>query len=172
MKFIQFTHVDSETGINVAAEPAKNGPVFPAVAGLQFEWARESQYPTAVPAFFGTCPDDSDIYIDGVIAEFAQADYEQMRADEMSARPTERDVAKIQRQIAVDAITVTVNGKVFDGDETSQTRMARAIIGMQATSTPTLTWVLSDNTVTEATVTELTEALVLAGQAQSDVWVL
>lgn len=172
MKYLQFTYVDAGTGISVAAEPAQSGPVFPAVAGLQFGWARESQYPTAVPAFFGTCPDDSDIYIDGVIAEFAHADYEQMWADEMNARPTERDAAKLLRQIAVDAITVTVNGKVFDGDETSQTRMARAIIGMQATGTSTLAWVLNDNTVTEATVAELTEAMVLAGQAQSDVWVL
>ena len=87
MKYLQFTHVDSETGINVAAEPAQNGPVFPAVVGLQFEWARESQYPTNAPALFGTCPDESGINIDGVIAEFNQGDYEQMRADEMNARP-------------------------------------------------------------------------------------
>jgi hypothetical protein len=172
MKYLHFTNVDAVTGISIAAEPAQNGPVFPAVLGLQFEWARESQYPTAVPDLFGTCPDDSDIVIDGVIAEVSQTDYEQMKTDEMSRRPTERDVAKTLRTASVAAITVTVNGKIFDGDETSQTRMARAIIGMQATSTPTLTWVLHDNTVTEATVAELTEALVLAGQAQSDVWVL
>lgn len=83
-----------------------------------------------------------------------------------------RDKAKIERQKAVDNIKVTVNGKVFDGDEISQGRMARAIIGLQAVGQATITWVLADNTPTEATLAELTEALCLAGQAQADVWVI
>lgn len=83
----------------------------------------------------------------------------------------EREEWKQQRQAAVDAITVTVNGKVFDGDEVSQTRMARAIIGMQAAQAATINWTLADNTVTQATVAELTEALILAGQRQAELWV-
>ena len=82
-----------------------------------------------------------------------------------------REEWKRQRQTAVDTITVTVNGKVFDGDEVSQTRMARAIIGMQAAQTGSLVWVLADNTPTQVTVAELTEALVLAGQRQAELWV-
>jgi hypothetical protein len=54
--------------------------------GLQFVWARESAYPTDVPHFFGTCPDDSDTQIDGVLGIFSQADWEQMQADEMRNR--------------------------------------------------------------------------------------
>ena len=84
---------------------------------------------------------------------------------------SEREEWKQQRQQAVDSITVTVNGKVFDGDELSQTRMARAIIGMQAAQVSELVWVLADNTPTMVTVAELTEALVLAGQAQAALWV-
>lgn len=87
MKYLQYTCVDAVTGISVAAEPSQNGPAHPDVAGLQFEWARESRYPTPVPDYFGTCPDESDYFIDGVICELSQADYEQMRADEMNARP-------------------------------------------------------------------------------------
>lgn len=83
-----------------------------------------------------------------------------------------REQLKQERQAIVDAITVIVNGKVFDGDEVSQTRMTRAIIGMQATNQPTLTWVLADNTATQATLIELTEALCLAGAAQAAVWVI
>jgi len=83
----------------------------------------------------------------------------------------DREEWKLQRQAAVDAITVTVNGKVFDGDEVSQTRMARAIIGMQAAQVGTINWTLADNTVTLATVAELTEALVFAGQRQAELWV-
>ena len=79
---------------------------------------------------------------------------------------------KQQRQTAVDAITVTTStGKTFDGDETSQTRMSRAIIGLQAAGVPTINWTLADNAVAEVTVAELTEALILSGQAQAALWV-
>ena len=86
MKHIKFTYVDAVTGISVASQPAANGPVFPNVLGLQYEWARESQYPTDVPEFFGTCPDESPTQIDGVLGVYLQADWEQMRIDEMAAR--------------------------------------------------------------------------------------
>lgn len=86
MKYIKYTYVDAVTGISIAVEPAKNGPAPPAVTGLQFIWARESLYPTNVPEFFGTCPDESDTQIDGVLGVFAQADWETMRTDEMWAR--------------------------------------------------------------------------------------
>ena len=86
MKFIKFTYVDAITGISIASEPAQDGPVFPPVAGLEFVWARESRYPTDVPEFFGTCPDDADTQVDGVLGVYVQADWETMREDEMRAR--------------------------------------------------------------------------------------
>lgn len=86
MKHLKFTYVDAITGISIAAEPARNGPVFPAVAGLEFVWARESRYPTPVPELFGTCPDASATQVDGVLGVFSQIDWEQMWADEMAAR--------------------------------------------------------------------------------------
>ena len=64
MKYIKFTYVDAVTGISIASEPAQNGPVFPPVAGLEFVWSRESHYPTDVPEFFGTCPEDADTQVD------------------------------------------------------------------------------------------------------------
>jgi len=66
-------------------------------------------------------------------------------------------------------VTTTV-GNTFDGDEDSQTRMARAITAMNATSTLETPWKLADNTTILASVAELGEALSLAGQAQSDLW--
>lgn len=88
MKYLKFTYVDAVTGVSIAQAPAQNGPRFPAVTGLAFEWARESAYPTDVPQFFGVCPDDSAIDVPGVIHEFGQYDYDNMRADEFAARPT------------------------------------------------------------------------------------
>jgi hypothetical protein len=82
-----------------------------------------------------------------------------------------RAEAKAARATAVAAITVTTSaGKVFDGDETSQTRMARAIIGMQAASVGTISWTLANNQSVTVTIAELTEALILAGQEQAALW--
>ena len=102
MQYIKFTYVDAVTGISIASEPAQNGPVFPPVAGLEFAWARESQYPTDVPEFFGTCPDDSNVQIDGVLGVYVQADWEQMLEDEMRARnPVPQQVTMRQARLAL-----------------------------------------------------------------------
>jgi hypothetical protein len=50
--------------------------------------------------------------------------------------------------------------------------MARAIIALNTGLAPSVTWVLADNSVIQATAAELTEALVLAGQAQAAIWVI
>lgn len=105
-------------------------------------------------------------------ATIRQLTPEEIAASAAAAALRLREEAKQARQTAVDAITVEVNGKVFDGDETSQTRMSRAILGMQATGQATITLVLADNTVTQATLAELTEALCLAGARQAELWVL
>lgn len=88
-------------------------------------------------------------------------------------QPITREAAKAARQAAVDAIRVTTStGKTFDGDETSQTRMSRALIGMQAAGIPAIVWALADNTLAEVSAAELTEALLLAGQEQARLWPL
>lgn len=84
-----------------------------------------------------------------------------------------RNEAKAARQAQVDAIKVTTSaGNTFDGDEVSQGRMARAIIALSTGLAPSVTWILADNSTIQATAAELTEALVLAGQAQAAVWVI
>ena len=102
MQYIKFTYVDAVTGISIASEPAANGPVFPNIDGLEFAWARESQYPTDVPEFFGTCPDDSNVQIDGVLGVYVQADWETLWADEMRARnPVPQQVTMRQARLAL-----------------------------------------------------------------------
>lgn len=80
---------------------------------------------------------------------------------------------KQERSEAVKNIKVTTaSGNVFDGDETSQARMARAILGLEAVGQEaTVTWVLADNTTIQATSAELREALALAGAEQARLWV-
>ncbi|WP_243433611.1 hypothetical protein, partial [Pseudomonas sp. 78_B] len=94
--------VDAVTGISVAKQPATNGPVFPDIPGLEYHWARESRYPTDVPEFFGTCSDDADTQVDGVLGVYLQADWETMRDDEMRARnPVPQHVTMRQARLAL-----------------------------------------------------------------------
>lgn len=103
MQYIKFTYVDAVTGISIASEPAANGPVFPPVDGLEFVWARESAYPTDVPGVFGTCPDDANTQIDGVLGVYLQADWETMCEDEMRARnPVPQQVTMRQARRAAE----------------------------------------------------------------------
>lgn len=84
-----------------------------------------------------------------------------------------RAVAKAAREFAVSNIKVTTQaGNTFDGDEVSQGRMARAILALATNAAPSVNWVLANNSVIQATKTELTEALVLSGQAQAALWVI
>jgi hypothetical protein len=83
-----------------------------------------------------------------------------------------RALWKIEREALVAAITVTTAaGNTFDGDELSQGRMARAILGLQSKpASETTTWTLADNRSVLVSALELTEALALAGQRQTEIW--
>ena len=78
---------------------------------------------------------------------------------------------KRQRQAIVDAIQVsTASGKVFDGNEDAQTRMARAIQVAEIAGITETTWVLANNVPTVVNLAEMKEALVLSMQAMGAVW--
>lgn len=79
--------------------------------------------------------------------------------------------AKKLRDAAVAAIKVTVNGKLFDGDEVAQGRMARAVAAAESAAISTYQWKLADNSVAAVSLDELKQALALAFQAQSELWV-
>lgn len=76
---------------------------------------------------------------------------------------------KADRQAKVDAITVEVDGMVFDGDEISQGRMARAVTAADQL-TDTTPWTLHDNSVVTVTALQLKTACRLAGEAQTLIW--
>ena len=130
-------------------------------------------------------PKPSTVFVEGVgIPALVNGKYYQtwvtrpftateLAAQDEIAKIIYRNQSKADRDAAVAEIVVTTStGKAFNGDETSQTRMARTIVGMQAANAQTITWVLADNTAVEVTLTELSEALVLAGKAQADIWVI
>ena len=79
------------------------------------------------------------------------------------------ELFKQSRAVAVENIQVTVDGMTFDGDERSQDRMSRAVaVGSDGDTTQ---WKLSDNTVTTVTHAQLKEALRLAGEEQTKLWI-
>lgn len=91
--------------------------------------------------------------------------------EELAAQALAR--AKAARAEAVAALTVEVDGMVFDGDEKAQERMARTVTAATATGASmddTTTWVLHDNTVAQVTVHQLATALRMAGEAQTALW--
>lgn len=135
----------------------------------------------------GTC------FINGAISEFPNAiaeknltnlhsilENKRKREQELLPKPTEEEKAKAalsqakaERADAVSKLTVTVDGMVFDADETSQNRMSRVVAGAQALGidqSTTQVWVLADNTVATPTVAQLAKALKLAGEAQTALW--
>ena len=86
MKHIHFTYVDAKTGISVHKEPAANGPKLPEIKGLEFVWAKESEYPTDTPNFYGRCSDDADLSVDGFIGVISEEDFNIFWNDELNAR--------------------------------------------------------------------------------------
>lgn len=64
----------------------------------------------------------------------------------------------------------TAAGKIFDADETSQNRMARAIQTAEIAGLTETHWTIADNTSPLVTLAELREALALAMQAQAGLW--
>ena len=86
MKYIKYTAVDYITRVPVSEAPAQNGPDMPAVTGLQFGFALESQYPTNVPTFYGTCDDDADTDIPGVLGVLTADEHASAEVAEMEAR--------------------------------------------------------------------------------------
>ncbi len=102
---------------------------------------------------------------DDEIAQVVEAE----RVNWLPALLAPRQAFKARRAEAVQNITVTTQaGSTFDGDEESQTRMARAIFALPEGAT--VQWVLADNSIIHATASELREALALAGAEQSRLW--
>ena len=98
---------------------------------------------------------------------------ETVTANQLAKAERDRESFKAARATAVDNIKVTTAaGNTFDGDETSQARMSRTILVLSTGAAASVPWVLSNNTVIQATAAELTEALTLAGVEQARLWVM
>lgn len=87
--FICVTHVDVRTKIAGFKRPMRNGPTFPDVKGLNIVWWDESKWPIQqgeYPKFYGTCDDDADTTIDGVVKILTEEEYNALYEIELDDR--------------------------------------------------------------------------------------
>jgi hypothetical protein len=93
--YIAVTEVDTVTKIPCTVEPQRTGPSMPTVKGLQVQWWDQSTWPIEMafggiylraPKYYGTCDDDADTSIAGVLEVLTEAEYTQRRRDEFYAR--------------------------------------------------------------------------------------
>ena len=93
--YICVTEVDAVTKIPCTVEPQRTGPSMPAVKGFQYKWQNSSTYPVELapdgtylraPKYYGTCDDDADTSIAGVLQVLTEEEYNTLRAAEHEAR--------------------------------------------------------------------------------------
>ena len=93
--YIVVTEVDHNTRIPCTVEPQRTGPSMPAVKGLQVQWWDQSTWPVPTdsggvylraPKYYGTCDDDADTTIAGVLEVLTEDVWNQRRVVEHEAR--------------------------------------------------------------------------------------
>ena len=96
--YICVTHVDARTGIPCNVAPMSHGPSFPAVQGLRVEWANQSQWPTDYPLFYGTCDDNADMSIPGVVRALTEAEHDVLWAQEYGPAAVQDSIVTLTQQ--------------------------------------------------------------------------
>ena len=95
MIYLSITQIDAVTGIICTAEPMRTGPAYPQIKNCNIVWCDKSTWPiattstgahTVAPLFFGTCDDDADLTIAGVVATYTAEQYQALKTAEHQAR--------------------------------------------------------------------------------------
>jgi hypothetical protein len=93
--YICITEVDAVTKIPCTVEPQRTGPSMPAIKGYTHLWHDQSTWPVSTssdgtylraPRYYGTCDDDADTTIAGVLQVLTEAEYTAARPAEHEAR--------------------------------------------------------------------------------------
>jgi hypothetical protein len=93
--YIQITNIDAQTGILCTEEPMRTGPAIPSLKGFQYIFQNESEFPiasnldgslTKPPLIWGTCDDDADIELVGVLKVLSGVEFNADKQAEHQAR--------------------------------------------------------------------------------------
>jgi len=93
--YIQITNIDADTGILCTQAPMRTGPAIPNVKGFQYIFQNESDFPIASnsdgslgkpPLIWGTCDDDADTTLVGVLKVLSQVEFDADKLQEFNLR--------------------------------------------------------------------------------------
>ena len=93
--YVRLTNIDAATGILCTEAPMSTGPVLPNVKGFVYQWENESIYPIdcasdgtylEMPLYYGTCDDDADTSLVGVVGVLTKDECDALWAAELEAR--------------------------------------------------------------------------------------
>lgn len=89
------TEVDKDTRIPCTVEPQRTGPSMPLIKGLNIIWTDTSTWPVELsengtylraPKYYGTCDDDADTTIAGVLQVLTETEYTTAKTAEHETR--------------------------------------------------------------------------------------
>jgi hypothetical protein len=125
--YIQLTNIDADTGILCTEAPMRTGPVLPDVKGYQFIFAKESVYPidtnadgsyAEAPLYYGTCDDDADTTLVGVLKVLTQVEFDaDKQAEHQARKPYPSWVGDIDTMSWQPPVTYPQDGKYYQWDE-------------------------------------------------------
>lgn len=92
---IKFTYIDKNSRVSISEIPCSPEyvPDFPEIKGLEFDFAEESQYGISrYPVFYGSCDDNADINISGVLGILTDEEYSSAKELEFSIRKNNKEI--------------------------------------------------------------------------------
>ena len=127
--YIQLTNIDADTGILCTEAPMRTGPALPNVKGFQFIFQNESDFPIASnpdgsltnpPLLYGTCDDDADTTLVGVLKVLTQVEFDaDKQAEHQARKPYPSWVGDIDTMSWQPPVTYPQDGKYYYWDEST-----------------------------------------------------
>ncbi len=125
--YIQITNIDADTGILCTQAPMRTGPALPNVKGFQFIFQNESDFPIAsnpdgslstAPLLYGTCDDDADTSVAGVLKVLSQAEFDaDKQAEHQERKPYSSWIGDIDTMSWQPPVPYPQDGKYYRWDE-------------------------------------------------------
>jgi len=126
---IVVTEVDAVTKIPCTVEPQRTGPSMATIKGLKIIWQDKSTWPVSTdstgtylraPKDYGTCDDDADTTIAGVLEVLTEAVWNERRVAEHQARkPFPSWIGNVDAMTWEPPTPYPNDGKNYDWNEAS-----------------------------------------------------
>jgi len=126
---LSITQIDSDTGILCTSEPMRTGPSYPNIKGCNILWCNKSIWPIATtldgahslaPLFYGTCDDDADTSVVGVVAIHTTEEFSSLKTLEHQARkPYSSWIGKEKTMTWEAPISMPNDGNMYLWDEST-----------------------------------------------------